>query len=112
MRKFIRYLIIAPLALIFVALAVANREMVELSLDPFALFDPPLALRMPLFLLVILSILVGVVAGGFAAWLRQGKWRRAARENGSEAELWRAEADRLRRGKGETGPPALPSPRS
>ena len=112
MRKILRYLIIAPLALIIVALAVANRAVVELSLDPLFLFDPPLAVRMPLFLLIILSILIGVVAGGSAAWLRQGKWRRAARESSDEAELWRAEADRLRRSQPEQEARALPSPRA
>ncbi|MBZ0218679.1 MAG: lipopolysaccharide assembly protein LapA domain-containing protein [Fimbriimonadaceae bacterium] len=110
MKKVIRYLVIVPLAIILTALAVANRQIVTVTIDPFYLFNPPLALRMPLFLLIILAILIGVVVGGAAAWVRQAKWRRAARDNNSEAELWRAEADRLRRNQTERGSLALPAP--
>ncbi len=110
MKKFIRYLVIVPLGIIIVSLAVTNRQLVSVSLDPLHLFDPPLSLRMPLFLLIILSLLIGVIAGGAAAWIRQGKWRRAARDNNSEAELWRAEADRLRRSQSERSTQALPAP--
>jgi uncharacterized integral membrane protein len=115
MKKVIRYLVIVPLAILFVALAVANRHLVTVSIDPLFLFNPPLTVTMPLFLLLIIAILIGVVAGGAASWMRQSKWRRAARDNSSEAELWRAEADRLRRNQADqtasTGSsPALPSP--
>lgn len=116
MKKVIRYLVIVPLAILFIALAVANRQLVTVSIDPLFLFDPPLALTMPLFLLLIVAILLGVVAGGAASWMRQGKWRKAARDNNSEAELWRAEADRLRRNQGDQASSsnrssaALPSP--
>jgi uncharacterized membrane-anchored protein YhcB (DUF1043 family) len=34
---------------------------------------------LPLFALVILLLIFGVLIGGLAVWLRQGRWRQAAR---------------------------------
>jgi hypothetical protein len=42
-------------------------------------------------------IVGGVVVGGVAAWLRQGKWRRAARVAEGEVRALRAEVGRLER---------------
>lgn len=109
-KKAIRYLVIVPLAIAIIVLAVANREIVTLSLDPFSLTDPAVYIRMPLFILVLLGIVIGVIAGGVAAWLRQGKWRQAAREKSDEAERWRREAERLRDANERASSRALPSP--
>ncbi|MES1155311.1 MAG: LapA family protein, partial [Pseudorhodoplanes sp.] len=35
--------------------------------------------RMPLFILMFVFLIAGVLLGGFAAWLRQGRHRRASR---------------------------------
>ena len=43
------------------------------------------------------ALLVGVVIGGMAMWITQGRWRRIARRRGAEAVRWQAEADRLTR---------------
>src|SRR5262249_56801764 len=51
----------------------------------------------PLFALLLALLLLGVIVGGVAAWLRQGKWRRAARLAQGEARELRVELDRLRR---------------
>lgn len=79
MRKFLTTLIVLPLALIFIAFAVANRHFVTLSLDPFNSADPAVALTLPLFVVVIVMAGLGVIAGGIATWLGQRRWRRAAR---------------------------------
>ncbi len=36
-------------------------------------------MSLPLFALVIVLLIIGVLIGGSASWLRQGKWRGAAR---------------------------------
>ena len=79
MRKFIAAIILIPLAILMVMFAVANRGSVAISLDPFSANAPALTVHMPLFLLLLIALIVGVLAGGIAAWLRQAKWRRAAR---------------------------------
>jgi uncharacterized integral membrane protein len=96
LRKILAVLILLPLAILIVALAVANREVVTVTFDPFGGNDPALALRAPLFVLVFIFVLIGVIIGGVAAWLNQRKWRRAARRFEREAAVAGAEADRLR----------------
>ena len=96
LRKILTVLILLPLAIVIVALAVANREVVTVTFDPFGGNDPSLALRAPLFVLVFVFVLLGVIIGGVAAWLNQRKWRRAARRLEREAAAARADADRLR----------------
>jgi hypothetical protein len=47
--------------------------------------------------LMLMLLIGGVLVGGIAAWLRQGKWRRAARLADAQAHELRVEVDRLRR---------------
>ena len=77
LRKIIAIVILLPLAVVMIAFAVANRQIVTVSLDPFGGSDSGLSL--PLFVLIILLLIIGVLIGGLAAWVRQGKWRSAAR---------------------------------
>jgi uncharacterized integral membrane protein len=93
MRKFIAIAILVPLAIIIVMFAVANREFVAVSFDPFDSAHPALALKMPLFMLIFVLVAVGVVAGGIAAWLKQHKWRMRARRAEAEARDLRARLD-------------------
>lgn len=79
LRKVIAALIVVPLAVILIAFAVANRQAVTVSLDPFSAGAPAASLTLPLFALVIALLIIGVVIGGTAAWLRHGRWRRVAR---------------------------------
>jgi uncharacterized integral membrane protein len=95
-RKTIAALILVPLAVVIVALAVANRHAVTLSLDPLSADKPALAATLPLFVTLLLALLAGVLVGGIAAWLRQGKWRRAARRAEAEARRLRAENGALK----------------
>ncbi len=85
LRRIVAALILVPLAIIIIAFAVANRQEVTVSLDPFGASAPAASLTLPLFALVILVLIIGVVIGGSAAWLRQGRWRRAARRLEREA---------------------------
>jgi uncharacterized integral membrane protein len=96
MRKFLTALIVIPLGLLFVVFAVANRHFVTVSFDPFNSRDPSVATAMPLFALIIVVAILGVLAGGIATWFRQGYWRRAARQHEADARQARAELADLR----------------
>lgn len=96
-RKIVMVLILAPVAVGFAALAVANRQSVVISLDPFEHTAPALTVSVPLFALVLALLIFGVAIGGIAAWLRQSKWRRKARLAEAQARDLRAEVDRLKR---------------
>lgn len=84
-------------AVFLVTLAVANRHSVQLILDPFNPHDPVLAFELPFYAYLFAMLIIGVVLGGTATWMSQGRWRRLARARGQDAARWRAEAERLTR---------------
>jgi len=96
-RKFISGLILVPFGIMFVVFAVANRQTVVISFDPFDQVHPMLAVGLPLFALILFLVVGGVVLGGAAAWLGQGKWRWRARHFEAEVRSLRGELDALRR---------------
>jgi uncharacterized integral membrane protein len=102
-RKIIAAIILVPLAVIIIAFAVANRQIVTVSLDPFSAEHPAASLTLPLFALVIVLLIIGVVIGGVAAWLRQAKWRRTARRLEREIADLHMEMDGLKRTAGLPG---------
>jgi uncharacterized integral membrane protein len=89
LRRIIAAIVLVPLAVIFIAFAVANRETVRVSFDPFGGHDPAATVSLPLFALVVVLLIVGVLIGGVASWLRQGKWRGAARRFEREQQVLR-----------------------
>ena len=79
-RKIVTGVIVVPLAVIILAFAVANRQMVTVSFDPFSSANPAYASTLPLFVLIFVLVILGVIIGGGAAWMRQSPWRRTARK--------------------------------
>jgi uncharacterized integral membrane protein len=106
LRRVVTALIVVPLAALIVAFAVANRQAVTVSFDPFSAASPAYAATVPLFAVIMLVLILGVLIGGFAAWLRQGKWRRNARRLEGEVRALRDEMDGLRRRSGANAPPS------
>jgi len=96
-RKLILVAAIVPLSVVLIALAVVNRKPTDLILDPFGGAEPSLSIEAPFFLFLLGAFALGLVVGGIASWLNQGKWRRTAREEAREARDWRRQADRLER---------------
>ncbi|MDI1263539.1 MAG: LapA family protein [bacterium] len=96
MRKFFTALIVIPLGILFIVFAVANRHFVTVSFDPFNSVDPSVAVKLPLFVVIIAVAILGVAAGGMATWFRQRHWRRAARQHEADARRARAETADLR----------------
>lgn len=94
MKSFLKLLILLPLVAIITIFAVANRTAVPVTVDPFGWFDWP-QVSIPLFLLVFGAAAIGVVLGGSAVWLAQGRHRKAARLNARMAARHKAELDRL-----------------
>ena len=113
-KRIVWIFVVLPLAVLLVAFAVANRGRVVLSLDPFSPTDPAIGLEMPLYLLFFLTLIAGVVIGGAAAWLTQGKWRKQARQQRNEAARWRERAETAQAqaaGQEQAARQALPAPR-
>lgn len=97
MKSFLKLLVLLPIVVVVTIFAIANRELVQVTVDPFGWFEMP-PLGVPLFLVLFLSVAVGVVLGGTAVWLGQGRHRRAARLNAKAAARHKAELDRLATG--------------
>jgi len=94
-RKLILGFLIVPLGVVLIALAVVNRKPVTLLLDPFGGTEPGLYLEAPLFLFLLAAFAVGLIVGGVATWIGQGKWRQTARAQSREARDWHRQAERL-----------------
>jgi uncharacterized integral membrane protein len=107
LRKIITALIVVPAALVIVLFAVANRAPVRVSLDPFAGGPPMFGVSVPLFLLVLVVLVLGVILGGVSAWMGQSRWRHRARRLSAELKASRADNETLRRHV-ETSTPTQP----
>ena len=68
-------IVIVPIAVLAALFAVANRQEVVVTLDPFAKGQSALSFAMPLYLLVFLVLLAGVLLGGATVALSRGRSR-------------------------------------
>lgn len=118
-RKIVTAVVLVPLAIVIVAFAVANRQMVTVSFDPFSSTSPAYAATVPLFVLIFVLLIFGVLVGGAAAWIGQGKWRRGHRGLDDEVRRLRNEVDTIEARmmmpqrppvSPEASPPAIPPP--
>jgi uncharacterized integral membrane protein len=105
-RKVVTWIVIAPLAAAIIAFAVANRQAVTVSFDPFSSANPAYAATLPLFAVIFAVLILGVIVGGVAAWIRQSKWRRRARQLDGEVRALHEEIETIRRRFGTAEKPA------
>ncbi len=118
-RKIVTTIIVVPVAAAIIAFAVANRQTVTVSFDPFSTAAPAYAATLPLFVVLFAVLIAGVIVGGFAAWLGQGKWRRKARRLEGELRAAQQEVDLINarqtyrsrpQAMPESAPPAIAPP--
>ncbi|MDE2228483.1 MAG: DUF1049 domain-containing protein [Alphaproteobacteria bacterium] len=100
--KLFHWLVTAPLALVLVVFAVSNRAHVTVRLWPF-----PFELETRLFLVILLSLLVGLLFGMLIAWLSGGATRRGSRARAKRIAALEREIEGLRSNRA-TMPPPLP----
>ena len=102
--KVFSWLVGGPLAVIILVFALCNRQSVSLSLWPF---DDSIGL--PVYLVVLLPLLIGLVAGASMAGLSAFKHRRNARRQAKRVADLERQLDALRSSSAEGGP-ALSTP--
>jgi uncharacterized integral membrane protein len=95
-RRIVSTLIVVPLAVVIIAFAVANRHSVTVSFDPFSSTSPAYAATLPLFVLIFVLLILGVLIGGIASWFGQSKWRRTARKLEADVRGLHQELDAIR----------------
>lgn len=83
-------MITLPLGLGIIVFSIANRDSVEVNTWPL-----PFVAEIPLYILVLIALVAGVVWGGLSAWLAAGVLRRRNRENLRRAESAEQEAKHL-----------------
>ena len=104
LRRILTIIVIVPLAIILIVFAVANRHSVTVSLDPFASNEPAASLTLPLFALIFLLLIIGVLLGGAATWLRHGRWRWIARRMEADLRDLRGKIAAIEGGEGPSAP--------
>ena len=108
LKRLLLLLVTVPVGVALIAFAVANRHEVKISFDPMTVDAPMFSVSVPLYLALFAALIIGVMVGGAASWLGQGKWRKRARQRRYEAAKWRYEAERNRE-RIETEIPAAPT---
>jgi hypothetical protein len=63
-------------------------------MDPFNPGNPALTVELPLFVLLFAALAIGLVVGSAATWLKQGRYRKLARQRSQEAQILRESAQR------------------
>src|SRR5690606_41232467 len=77
-NRIVGWLVLVPFCGLLIAFALANRHLVSVNLNPFA---APLeagvdGYGIPLFVVLYVVLLIGVLLGGIASWFAQGHHRR------------------------------------
>ena len=96
MIRFLKFLLLAPIALALVLFGVANRQNVTLLLDPFARGGDGMSISLPLFMFFFAVLGLGIVIGYIASWFAQGSHRKAERQLKRECDRLTGECDRLK----------------
>lgn len=73
--RLLSWLIFLPMLVLGVLLAVSNRELVQISLQP-----TPVIVEAPQYVIIFAAVFVGILFGAGVMWLRDGKVRRRARD--------------------------------
>ncbi|WP_239025254.1 LapA family protein [Rhodoligotrophos defluvii] len=105
MKRILSWILGIPVALFVIVVAVANRRPVVFSLDPFEMERPWFSVEMPLYALLVATIILGMLIGGTSAWISQGKWRREARLRRQEVRRLESERDLSRAQTQQQTPP-------
>ncbi len=116
MKRF-SWILTLPLIAVAAIFAIANREPITLDLWPFEASP-----RLPLFVILLVCLVFGLLVGGLASWLSAAPIRRRARQARRRVAELEREAARLRQERdhatravasadsGQPGQAGLPAP--
>ncbi|SFV37904.1 Protein of unknown function [Devosia crocina] len=103
-KKIVGWLVLLPLCAVLIAFALANRHLVAVNINPFG--SPASAdaagYGIPLFVVLYIVLLVGVLLGGTATWFAQGQHRKRERQWRREAQALNQELEAQRRRQGQS----------
>ena len=98
MLRFIKLVALALIMIAIVLMSLANSGPVTLHLLPEGPIRDilPVSTVVPLYVVILGSVLVGLMIGYILEWLREAKHRREARLRQREAKTLAAEVDKLK----------------
>jgi uncharacterized integral membrane protein len=102
--RYIRYAVLAAVALVVISVSLANRTVVDLKLLPVDLADLlgwNFGISLPLFVVVLGGIAAGLVIGFIWEWVREHKHRRDAGSQAREVRKLNREVNKLKKQKNE-----------
>ena len=104
-NRIVGWVILVPLCLGLIVFALANRHFVAINFNPFAQSDGSVTpgYGVPLFVVLYVVLLVGVLLGGTATWFAQSHHRRREKHWRREAHMLNGELEKLRRNHGQAG---------
>lgn len=103
--RFLKLVVMLSISVCLIVLALANRSMVELNLLPSEFADSlglAEAIKMPLFLVILIGVLIGLLIGFVWEYLREHKQRK---ELGATKKEVRTLAHEMKKLKKETREP-------
>ncbi|MBL4873854.1 MAG: LapA family protein [Rhodobacteraceae bacterium] len=99
--RYLRYSFYAVLMVVLVMLALANREIVTLAVLPEQLSSLfPVSIQLPMFVVIMLSMLAGLLVGYVLEYFREHKQRREAAIRKREIDVLAREVDALKKQAG------------
>jgi len=99
--RYIRYAVLAAMLFLLVMIALANRQVVEVSVLPEQLAGIlPYSLKLPLFAVIMVSMLAGLMTGYVLEYFREHKHRAEAARNRREAAQLQGEVKNLKKKSG------------
>ena len=107
-KKIVGWLVLVPLCVLLIAFALANRHFVPVNFNPFVPVDAVAApgYGVPLFVVLYVVLLIGVLLGGIATWFAQAHHRSGERHWRRESQALQSELAALRKAPaaGSTAP--------
>ncbi|MEO5805520.1 LapA family protein [Devosia sp.] len=102
-RRIIGWVVLVPLCVVLIVFALANRQLIVLNFNPFVSAEQLSApgYGVPLFLVLYIVLLLGVMLGGVASWFAQGVHRVRGRHWRREAATLSHELEALRKTHGQ-----------
>ncbi|MDB5473615.1 MAG: hypothetical protein JWP99_918 [Devosia sp.] len=106
-NKIVGWVILVPLCLGLIVFALANRHFVAINFNPFTSVEaaPAPGYGVPMFIVLYVVLLLGVLLGGVATWFAQGHHRRREKHWRREAHLLNTELEDLRKGQSQPAGP-------
>ena len=104
-NRIVGWLVLVPLCLGLIVFALANRHFVAVNFNPFVAVDNATTpgYGVPMFVVLYVVLLVGVLLGGISTWFAQASHRQREKHWRREAHLLNGELEKLRRHHGQTG---------